>query len=226
MDKTLKSLLERTTLLGTLARRRRRKRLERKYSEWKQKGSVLPMPHLGKQRVLTEYTEKFSPAVFIETGTYKGDMVYAMLDQFEEIFSIELDRALFEKAQRRFSEYSHVHIMHGQSGELLPAILRDVTQPCLFWLDAHWSGGSTAKGELETPIIQELQCILNHTNAEDHIILIDDARCFKGGNDYPTLETLEHFVLDIRPGWIHEVKDDIIRIYSNNLSNELPHPDK
>lgn len=220
MNETLKNFLERTTLVGTLARRRRRKRLERKYSEWKKNGSVLPMPHLGKQRILAEYAEKFSPTVFIETGTYKGDMVYAMLNQFEEIFSIELDRTLFEKAKKRFSAYKHVHIMHGQSGELLPKLLKNIMQPCLFWLDAHWSGGSTAKGELETPIMQELQCILNHTSAEDHIILIDDARCFIGENDYPALQTLEHFILDICPGWIHEVKDDIIKIYSNNLHNE------
>jgi len=219
MYATLKSFLERTTFLGSLARRRRHKRFEKKYAEWKKRGSVLPMPHLGKQRVLAEYAEKFAPAIFIETGTYRGDMVDAMLNQFEEIFSIELGDTLFKKVKKRFSRYNHVHVMHGQSGEVLPEILKDVTQPCLFWLDAHWSAGSTAKGELETPILQELRCILNHASAENHIVLIDDARCFTGGNDYPTLHVLKDFIREMHPNWIFEVKDDIIRIHSNNLSS-------
>lgn len=176
------------------------------------------MPHFGKQMVLAEYAERFSPAIFIETGTYRGDMVDAMLNQFKEIFSIELSHILFEKAKKKFSGYSHVHIMCGQSGELLPEILRNVMQPCIFWLDAHWSGGSTAKGELETPIIQELKCILNHRNAENHVLLIDDARCFTGENDYPTLHVLKNFIRKIYPDWIFEVKDDIIRIHSDNLA--------
>jgi hypothetical protein len=219
MYATLKSFLERTTFLGSLARRRRHKRFKKKYSEWKKKVSVQPMPHFGKQMVLAEYAERFSPAIFIETGTYRGDMVDAMLNQFKEIFSIELSRILFEKAKKKFSGYSHVHIMCGQSGELLPEILRNVMQPCIFWLDAHWSGGSTAKGELETPIIQELKCILNHRNAENHVLLIDDARCFTGENDYPTLHVLKNFIRKIHPDWIFEVKDDIIRIHSDNLAS-------
>lgn len=57
MYATLKSFLERTTFLGSLARRRRHKRFEKKYSEWKKKGSALPIPHFGKQMVLAEYAD-------------------------------------------------------------------------------------------------------------------------------------------------------------------------
>ena len=82
MNGLLKNFLERKTVFGTIARHRRYKRLEKKYTKWKQKGFVLPMPHFGKLQVLREYAEKYKPAVFIETGTYKGDMVYAMLHRF------------------------------------------------------------------------------------------------------------------------------------------------
>lgn len=214
MDETLKSFLERTTFLGALARRRRYNRFKKKYIEWQKSGSILPMPHLGKQQVLSVYAAKFAPPVFVETGTYTGHMVYAMLDKFEETYSIELDKTLCEKAKKKFSGYRHVHIMQGESTELLPKILKDIRRPCLFWLDAHWSGGATAKGDLETPVMQELECILNHTNTDEHVILIDDARCFTGRNDYPDLKTLEKFILDAHPSWIFEVKDDIIRSHA------------
>ena len=92
--------------------------------------------------------------------------------------------------------------------------MKSMTRPCLFWLDAHYSGGPTAKAEVETPIMQELDCIFAHPEAEEHILLIDDARCFTGENDYPSLKTLEGFIRDTNPGWSFEVKDDIIRICS------------
>ncbi|MCK5175409.1 MAG: hypothetical protein KAR47_18590 [Planctomycetes bacterium] len=212
MLKDFKRYLERIAFAESFARRRRQKRLERKYAVWKEKGAVLPMPPLGKQMVLEEYAARFSPPVFVETGTYKGDMVYAMLNKFEKMYSIELDEVLFAKAQRKFAGYEHVSIMCGQSGAVLPDVLKGISQACMFWLDAHYSGGCTAKGELDTPILQELRCILAHPNARDHIILIDDAREFTGGNDYPTVEGLSRFITDTCPGRTIEVKDDIIRV--------------
>ena len=84
MEKTLKSL----TLSCFSARYRRNNRLIRKFEAWKETGLLPPMPHWGKQLVIREYIEKLSPSVFVETGTYKGDMVYAMQPHFEEIYSI------------------------------------------------------------------------------------------------------------------------------------------
>jgi hypothetical protein len=62
--------------------------------------------------------------------------------------------------------------------------------------------------------MQEIECILSHPRVEDHVILVDDARCFTGQNDYPTLKTLECFVSHSCPDWVFEVKDDIFRTYS------------
>jgi hypothetical protein len=172
------------------------------------------MPNWGKQSLVKEYITKFTPAVFIETGTYKGKMVYAIMPYVREIYSIELDQTHCDRAQKRFAGYPHIHIIQGQSGEVLPRIIADINEPCLFWLDAHWSGGSTAKGDLETPIMQEMQCILKHNRIADHVILIDDARCFGTEPDYPALDALERVVLDVRPDWTFEVKDDIIRVHA------------
>ena len=209
----LKYFIERTTPLGALARFQRQQPLKKKFRQWEKDGAVGPMPNFGKQQVVIDHIKKFSPDVFIETGTYKGKMVYAVQPHIKKIYSIELSANYCKKAQQKFAGYPNINILHGQSGQLLPEILKDIDKPCLFWLDAHYSGGSTAKAEFDTPIMQEMECILNHPNAKDHIILIDDARCFTGQNNYPTVESLRQLIMNVHPNWFFEVKDDIIRIW-------------
>lgn len=211
----LKAFIERTTAIGRLARMHREKQLRKKYVIWKKTHGCGAMPNYGKQQVVIEYLKKFGLRTFIETGTYKGKMVYAVMPYVDTIYSIELDSVHCHRAQERFAGYPNIHIIHGQSGEVLPKVLNNIEKPCLFWLDAHWSGGSTTKGQTNTPIMQEMSCIFNHARTDEHVILIDDARCFTGENDYPKLQTLQNSVLDTHPSWICEVKDDIIRIHSD-----------
>lgn len=44
------------------------------------------------------------------------------------------------------------------------------------WLDAHYSGGTTAKGKKSSPLKDELEIIKKHP-IKNHIILIDDVNC-------------------------------------------------
>ena len=89
-----------------------------------------------------------------------------------------------------------------------------INERAIFWLDGHYSDGITAKGDLNTPILKELEAILSH-NIKDHIILIDDARCFVGKDDYPTIEQLKNFVYKRNNNLKFEIEYDIIRIYAN-----------
>jgi hypothetical protein len=213
MKEPLKYFIERTTLIGAIARKHRNRQLRKKYLLWEKQGAEGTMPNYGKQQTVIEYIKRFSPDIFIETGTYRGKMVYAVMPYIKEMYSIELDEKHSRNAQQRFAGYPNIHIIQGQSGQVLPEILKDIKGTCLFWLDAHYSGGSTAKGALETPICQEMDCILRHKKGAEHIILIDDARCFEGKNDYPTIEQLKNLVAETFPGRDLEVKNDIIRIY-------------
>jgi hypothetical protein len=140
-------------------------------------------------------------------------MVYAMRTDFKEIYSIELGRDLFEKVKTRFAGYSHIHLYNGNSGEVLKDILGEIHKPCLFWIDAHYSAGITAKGEGNTPIEEELMSIFEHECAQNDVILIDDARAFNGSNDYPLIEAVKTKVRQAGYGSFH-VEDDIIRIYN------------
>ena len=138
-------------------------------------------------------------------------MVDATKDTFNRIFSIELDEALYEHEKKKFSKFAHISIVQGDSGELLPVILADITQPCLFWLDGHCSSGITAKGELETPITQEPHYILAHF-VEEHNLFADDARHLTVQKDYSNIEKLKNMIFKKHPDWSFEVKYDIIRV--------------
>ena len=176
-----------------------------------QKNSV--PSHWEKATVVKRFRKKYGLTVFVETGTYQGAMIKAINGLFKNIVSIELGKELFEKAKQTFSRDRHIDIQYGDSGALLPSIISQLDAPALFWLDGHYSGGSTSKGSLNTPIRQEIQAILA-SPIKHHVVLIDDARCFDGQDDYPTLGEIHSWLngtnYRLRVAW------DIIRITPDN----------
>ena len=187
-------------------------RRQRDLRRWQKGGRVGPPPHFLKQRILRSYAQQSGLKILVETGTYLGDMVEANRNLFPEIYSIELSEDLYQRALERFRGVTGVHLYQGDSAKVLPEILRTVSGPCLFWLDGHYSAGITAKGDRETPVLDELRAIFGRWH-DENILLIDDARCFNGQNDYPTLDELAALAQAHRPGLIFEVKDDIVRIH-------------
>lgn len=185
------------------------RRLVRRW-EVGQRESLPPAP--VKQQIVREYGAEFGLTTLVETGTFLGDMIAACRGQFTRIFSIELDPELYRRASRRFRRCTDVTLLHGDSGTKLQEALSQVQEPCLFWLDAHYSAGITARADVNTPVVEELQTIFAH-HVRDHVILIDDAVLFVGRNDYPTLETVRETVERARPGWSLEVRHDVIRIH-------------
>ena len=179
---------------------------------WEKQGRPSPPPHIIKEELIRDYAKTFNTSILIETGTYLGDMVHAMRKTFSKIVSFELDKTLADQARERFANDNHTQIIQGDSGKLLGDYLATINEPCLFWLDGHYSGGITAKGALETPIKNELTAILSHP-VDGHVILIDDARCFTGENDYPTIEDLKSFVAARKPNHQFSVEHDVIRIH-------------
>ena len=175
------------------------------------RGSGLPT-HAEKQAVIRQFAKKFGIQYLVETGTCHGDMVAAMQNEFKKIFSIELADQFYREVCERFKGVSNVELIHGDSARKLPEIVGRLEGPAIFWLDGHYSGGDTARGENDTPVNEELRAILI-PGAPDHVILIDDARCFGTSEGYPTLEQVREVVQTARPGWQVECFDDCIRIY-------------
>lgn len=167
---------------------------------------------LQKQREdsIMSFQRRFNYDIFIETGTYHGDMVEAMRKRFKKIYSIEIGDELYNKARDRFRQYNHIKIILGDSCKTLPIILAEVNGPALFWLDAHDSGGDTARGDVITPIEQELAIIMRHP-IKNHIILIDDARDFTGRGGYPSAQRIKDIAF--ANNYKFELKNDNFRLW-------------
>lgn len=173
-----------------------------------------PLKANYKQELLANYAEKYKLSTFVETGTNKGDTIFALKNRFKILHTIELDNQLYKEAVIRFENDPHIEVSHGDSGEILPLILKRINEPTLFWLDGHYSCGLTAKASINTPIMEELSAVLEH-KIKNHVITIDDARLFIGRNDYPTLRQVRNLVKKKKPNLKFTVKNDIIRILPN-----------
>ena len=167
-------------------------------------------PHPLKMMVVGSYLKLFSIDDFVETGTYLGDTLGYIAKSGVRCTSVELSRELYEAAGKRFNGYKNVSLVQGNSGQVLPELLKVINKPALFWLDGHYSSGITATAETQTPISAELQAILGHS-IKRHVILIDDARCFDGKNDYPHLDDLLQVIRE-EGSYRAEVSADIIRL--------------
>lgn len=192
-------------------------RSQARYVWWRRLLGRQPIPPSSafKSNTILEYARRFGTRTLVETGTYLGETIDACLGHFDHIWSIELDAPLFEAAVRRFRPWPHVTIVNGDSREVLSGVLAKIEGPILFWLDAHYSGGITARGLSDTPIGHELAAILDRSSSDD-VILIDDARDF-GHGDYPRIDAIAELIALRRPGWHFEIRDDIMRAHAAKL---------
>lgn len=169
----------------------------------------LPAPAEVKRWILAEIVRR-NPHVrtFVETGTFHGDTVAAVLPLVDQAWSFEVDEELSRRARERFLYEKRVHLVHGDTAQMLPAHLYQIPAPALFWLDAHWmgearrdptfgfevGGPAMTRGKSgDTPIEDELTAILDRGCPFD-IIVIDDARYFGSDPSYPRVRDLVDLV--------------------------------
>lgn len=180
------------------------------YQNWEKTGKPIPPPQVVKLFKIRELQKKYDCKLFIETGTYKGDMIYALKNDFEQLITVELSEQYHQKAVEKFRNDKHINLLFGDSGILMPKIIKDIKVKTLFWLDGHFSSGNTAQGELDCPIFGELDAIFS--SPFKHALLIDDARYFNGTNDYPTIEGLKSYIEKNKPGSFFSNENDLITV--------------
>ena len=183
------------------------RRIER---QWIAAGRLPPPPPIVKQLIVKRHQARYDLQTLIETGTFTGDMVAAMLPYFHRIITIEYDPSLAAAARRRFAGAGQVTVIEGDSATLFSRALAELREPALCWLDAHFTGGATAGKEQTVPVMTELSAVAA-SRVYNHVVLIDDARCFGGENGFPTLREVREFC-EAHGGRV-EVGDDIIRWY-------------
>lgn len=163
---------------------------------------------------MEQVLDKYNLDTFIETGTFLGDTVDHFKKRCRKVISIELSKALAEKAKIRFRNDTNVEIIQGDSGRVISEILDRLDGPALFWLDGHYSGEMviegekivTALGDTSTPVLQEIDSLL--PNRMRHVILIDDARLFGTDADYPFLADIKK--RSYRENYRFTLRNDIV----------------
>ncbi len=169
---------------------------------------------------------------FIETGTYLGNTTHAMRTIFDRVISIELSDELYAAAVERFKNDPGTTLVKGDSAKMMGEVLACAksTRP-MIWLDAHWSGGNTAKADENTPILAEIKAI-QKAGITDAVILIDDVSYFwnvrPGFNvhgsigGYPEIERLMNELLRINPDFEIFVNGDVMCAIPGVLMKGIP----
>lgn len=211
IKKIKKELLKYTYYFPALQSWQDKKKQAADLEKWRKNPHPFMLPHLLKQEVLKKYAQEYHLSNLVETGTYLGEMVYALKDVFEKIYSIELSEQYAKRAQIYLRRQKHVKIIQGDSGDMVGELLREIDKPTLFWLDGHYSADDTAMGKKSTPILEELAHILRARDLK-HVVLIDDAHDFGRAKDYPSLDELCSYIMTLCKNVEVTSKDDIIRI--------------
>lgn len=125
---------------------------------------------------MTQIYANYPNKWFVETGTFMGDGVEAAYRAgFRNIKTIEI-RGSTETFIKRFKDhegltfFSHI----GDSKTDLVKLLKSISEPATFWLDAHGGSHGCSGG---TPVLRELDQIADHP-IKTHTILVDDCRTF------------------------------------------------
>jgi hypothetical protein len=166
-------------------------------------------PHAVKVEAVVACARRHGIRRLVETGTFEGEMVRKVRRAFASLVTIELSPELAADARRKLRPYRGITVLDGDSAEILPRVLRDLREPALFWLDGHYSGGKTARGARETPLLDELKSIAAH-GVPGHVVLIDDARLL-GTGDYPARDRVEAILGETMRGYRLTIEDDIAR---------------
>jgi hypothetical protein len=156
--------------------------------------------------------EKF--LAFVETGTYLGETARWAGALFPQVFTVEVDKGLYDRAREHPDNTENIRFINESSASWLRATATHLPCPALFWLDAHYSGPSTGLDGTECPVIDEIKAL---RAIEDASVLIDDARMFLGppGPDHdpsmwPRIDFLFALLAEVFPKNRTTLMDDVI----------------
>ena len=139
--------------------------------------------------------------IYIETGTYLGNGIKAVLGYYPHIHSIELAEKWYNHNVEQFKSEPSVKMHLGESKKVLPELLTTFQEPITIFLDAHYSGGTTAYGDESNPLLHELDLL--KARPYNDIIIIDDCRMlgvkgvFGAGPNHPIYPNTHYDWTDI-----------------------------
>ena len=121
----------------------------------------------------------------VETGTFLGVTAARCARAFERVVTIEVDAELARRAAQLLTRYRNVKVLQGDAVVLLPSVFANgQCDEAVVFLDGHFSGGITGKGEVHGPALIELEILARHAERICGIV-IDDFRLFGQQDGFP-----------------------------------------
>lgn len=160
---------------------------------WRERAFAAPSPDFVKRACLLR--NGIAGATWVETGTSLGVTTRLLAAHASKVYTLEPEPVLFANARRSLADLANVEVLNGTSERLLPQILEQLSGDVNFWLDGHYSGGVTFKGEKDTPVVEELAALGRARGRLGRVVvLVDDIRYFspatKTYSGYPSLDFL------------------------------------
>ena len=93
--------------------------------------------------------QRFNVENIIETGTYEGHTTIFLAKNFKNVFSIECNPEIIQKAILNIKNANvNVNLIFGKSEEVFNVLLPQINNNTIFYLDAHWYAHCPLKDEL------------------------------------------------------------------------------
>lgn len=153
---------------------------------------------------------------FVETGTHRGNTARWAAGRFARVVTVEAVHETFAATREACRDLANVEFHHGDSAAFLPALVPTLTEPCLFWLDAHAGGGNFGDRDV-CPLLAEIAAI--NLSPLPHYVLIDDARAFVAtcpppfvADVWPSLDEIIPALVARHPHHVVCINDAIIAV--------------
>jgi len=169
---------------------------------------------------------------FVETGTGIGATSKIAATFFERVFTVEIDPEMHRRAKENLRGVANVQQYKGDSAEILPHLMPNLSDKAIWWLDGHYSGGPKI-GKVECPLLQEIEAINSARPNNQDCILIDNIGMMTkpphqphNPAEWPTIQMVV-VTLQRNPKWsitrfcdvLIATPDPIIQTYNLRLSS-------
>ena len=91
---------------------------------------------------------RFELTTAVETGTCLGSTTIFLSNNFEKVYTIEINEAYLNIAQQKFISHKNIEVFKGDSATILAYQLNKISNRTIYFLDAHWHEKCPLKEEL------------------------------------------------------------------------------
>lgn len=177
--------------MNSLTLKRLARRIRPETIIWVKNRYQVPVPSQIKINTLLRHAIPNSD--WIETGTYLAETTLSLAkkNKKNKIYTIEPAENIHAFVSSKYSKIRNIKFLHGTSEVLFNSTLEQTESSINLWLDGHYSGDVTFKGEVESPIVHELEAVTRNLNRFTAIrVFVDDFRLFGAAAGYPTKKYL------------------------------------